>query len=877
MSSIFRKTVPGSIVLFLTLLAAPDTVAAAPDTVAAFGYDIFRAGATPITEGPVDEQYILSPGDEVVISIWGQLNQRFNLTVSEEGFLELPEGAGRVPTNGVTLKELRPLVVQALSQIYAAYIDAENPSRSTAFVDVRLGKIRELLVYVVGEVANPGAYTISSGVATVINLLHNAGGVRPSGSLREIRVRRVDGRIDTIDLYDFLLSGRIDYRKIRIQTGDYIIVPLKQKAATVQGEVRRPMNYELVGDEGVKELVEFAGGFTSNAFLRRSQVRRYEPNRGEVFLDIDLEAIYAAPSRNFALVDRDLVRVLPNVQVRRNIVSINGEGIVRPGVYEWREGMRLADLIERAEGLREYVHLERADLVRIEDDFSRQLTAFSLEPLYRQERPGVYRFSGAREDNFLLREMDEVRIYSAFWMAGENQHATLEGHVKEPGRFLLARNMRLYDLIFQRGGFQDEDFKKQAFLDLAHVFRKVPGEVSERIIPFDLGALLGGDPAANMALEDNDVVRIYSFEQFAVTRQVTIDGLVNNPGAYDMAENLTLEDLIVLAGGLRPQAYRVEAIIARMEADVSVEETADRQYAMSVAPVDHGFASLPQERKTLLRAFDQITIRNLPGWEPLEVVRIYGEVVYPGNYSLEGKEERISSLIEKAGGFKNEALPEGASVTRSQSVVRLQSGETADSYEITLDLRQALRNPGGRDDLILKNGDRIFIPTNPGIVEVRGAVEQPLILQHKKDWKLDDYVALCGGYLEIADKANTVVYYPNNAVEKVGRGRFFRSTPKITPGSVIEIPFEGQTTRIETVEIRGAVVRPAMIQHFRDARLGHYLNLCGGLTADVDVDRMVVHLADGGLLVKKENQDFNPVLPPGSVVVISRKAEADGN
>ena len=279
---------------------------------AAFGYDIFRALPEPIVEGPVDEDYLISPGDEIIISVWGQLNLKHALTVSEDGFIELPDEGGRVFTNGVSLRESKRLITESLSRIYSSYINIENPGASTAFVDVKLGKVRKLLVYVMGEVKSQGTYTISSAVATILNLLNNAGGVKETGSLREIRIRRADGTIDVVDLYDLLITGKMDTKKNRVRYGDYIIVPLKAKSATIKGEVKRP------------------------------------------------------------------------------------------GIYQFVPGMTVKDLVEQAEGLKEEVYLDRADLVRTAEDFSKKLTIFSLKDLYKEERPGYYAFTGNEEKNFNL-------------------------------------------------------------------------------------------------------------------------------------------------------------------------------------------------------------------------------------------------------------------------------------------------------------------------------------------------------------------------------------------------------------------------------------------------------------------------------------------
>lgn len=221
----------------------------------AFRYNIFMELPEPITEGPMDDQYLLSPGDEVIITVWGQLNLKFPLIVNEDGFIEIPDEGGRVFTNGVSLKELKRLVTERVSRIYSSYIKVANPSASTAFVDVKLGKVRKLLVYVVGEVKNHGAYTINSGVATLLNVLNNAGGVKKKGSLREIKIRRANGAIDAVDLYEFLITSKLDIKKSRILYGDYVLVPLKAKSVTIKGEVKRPGIYELIGNEGIKELI----------------------------------------------------------------------------------------------------------------------------------------------------------------------------------------------------------------------------------------------------------------------------------------------------------------------------------------------------------------------------------------------------------------------------------------------------------------------------------------------------------------------------------------------------------------------------------------------------------------------------------------------
>lgn len=837
----------------------------------AFGYDIFRELPEPITEGPVDEQYLLSPGDEIIITVWGQLNLEYPLTVSEDGYIDIPDEGGRVFTNGVSLKELKRLAAEKLSQIYSSYINLENPAQSTAFVDVKLGKVRKLLVYVVGEVETQGVFTISSSVATLLNLLNNAGGVKETGSLREIKIRRADGKVDVIDLYDFLITGRIDTRKTRIRYGDYIIVPLKKKSVTIKGEVKRPGIYEVIGNEGIKNLIQFAGGLNSNAYLKRSQVRRHEIGVGEKFIDLDLESIFNDSKRDFALMDGDELTIFPNIVVRRRLVEIRGEGIKRPGIYQYSAGMTVKDLIRQAEGLKEYVYLERADLVRTEEDFSKRLTTFSLKDLFKEEKPGHYVYTGEDEKNFALKELDQIIIYSSYEMKGKDKHVTLEGQVKEPGKYILPQNMTLYDLIFSRAGFQDEDFRKRAYLELAHVFRKIPGELEERVITFNLGKLLEGIPEENMPLEDSDRVMIYSYETMETKPYVTIGGLVKRPGAYPLAENLTLEDLILLAGGFRPDAYKVEAVIARM--GPGTEEEGQRKVATIVVPVKADFAIIPDEEKTPLETYDKIVIRNLPEWEPLPVVSVEGQVKYPGSYPLEVREERISSIIRRAGGLKKEAFAKGAVLFRRKDIIEMSRERQQESNRVAINLKKALEKPDGPYDIVLKDGDQLFVPYNPGSVEVKGAVRNPSIIQHREGKNLDYYIKLCGGYNKDADKTNTVVYLPGSTASRKKKFLFFSFSPSICPGSIIEVPFKGEKREIEVLEVRGGVKNPTLVQYRRGEKLDYYINLCGGYRENADRGNTIIHLPDGSILESRGVLSFNPYLLPGSVIEVPFKGE----
>jgi protein involved in polysaccharide export with SLBB domain len=870
------RTVAALIAILGVLCAAwrqaqPATTPAAVATSTGFGYDVFQSSVGPITDGPVDDQYLLSTGDEITVSIWGELNETLNLIVAPQGFIELPEKAGRIATNGLTLKELRPRLEQALSQIYAAYINAVEPSKSTAFVDIRLGKVRPLLVYVVGEVTKPGAYGVSASVATVLNLLTNAGGVRPSGSLREIKVRRADGSTDTIDLYRFLLKGEADERQMRLRPGDYVIVPLKRRSVAIAGEVRRPMGYELVGNEGMREAIDFAGGLGPAASLRQVQVKSIDPTWGEVVRDVDLSPLATDASWNLALSDGDSVQIGRAAQTRANTVTIAGDGIMRPGTYEWKEGMRLSDLVAKAEGLRGDALVERADLVRTEDDLTKKLVTFSLSTLYQRGPDGKWAKVATDEAADLpLRDMDEVMIQSGWGLAGRDKTIVLEGHVKTPGPVTLARGMTLYDLLFMRGGFQDPEFLKATYTRTGHLTRKVPGDIGQKLVTFDLGRVLANDPAANLPLEDGDRIRIFASADLTGPRTVQIDGEVQRPGSYPLAEGMTLGDLVVLAGGLSPRVIQGEAVVARpLEATAGADP--DARLSSITIPLPKDGATSKETRAFELRTDDRVTIRHQAGWEPLDVASVVGEVRYPGAYALPQKGQTLTQLIERAGGLRPEAFPEGAVLRRRAAVIALGDESVSEAEAVVIDLPAAIRSPGSEADLVLREGDQLFVPSSTGTITVAGAVRRPATFQHRVAMKLSDYLALSGGVIDAADAARITVTAPNNAARLIAKGQ----DPVLVPGSTIDVPLARATERMRIVEVKGAVAQPALVQFTESARLGYYLTACGGFTANADIDRMSVLLPDGRILRAAPGAAFDPEIPAGATIIVTAKATAE--
>jgi protein involved in polysaccharide export with SLBB domain len=550
-----------------------------------------------------------------------------------------------------------------------------------------------------------------------------------------------------------------------------------------------------------------------------------------------------------------------NAQVRTNMVSIRGDGILRPGTYEWTPGMRLGDLVQKGDGLREHAFLERADLVRTERDFTKRLVRFPLKGLFEKQPDGTFKRLDNPELDIPLEQMDEVLVQSSWGMAGNDKSVTLAGHVKEPGKAVLAEGMTLYDVLFTRGGFQDPTFAKDTYMDVGHLMRKVPGAAGTKILTFDVGGVLAERPGANMALEDGDVVRVYARTDLATPAKVRIGGLVRAPGEFDFADGLTLEDLIVMAGGLDPSVVRAEAVIAsRQVAGAGADGAAE---TTRIVPIEGTFAAGAARSRTPLRGDDRVTIRHQFGWEPLDTAQVAGLVKFPGSYALPRAGETLTGLVTRAGGLRPEAYPAAATLVRESRA----GAPTA----VTINLAAALQRPGGPEDLALHDGDVLTVPDSAGIVTVRGAVRSASVLQHRAGGKLSEYIRDSGGYMDSADPDRVTVTAPNGSTERVGRGQ----DPVLLSGSVIEVPLQRETERLQLVEVKGAVAKPAVIQHAEGGTLAYYITVCGGYTANADVDRVVVLLPDGGVLERQGARSFNPVLPAGAIVVVTARPAAE--
>lgn len=646
-----------------------------------FGREIFTTrelSFAPSSNLPTPQNYVLGPGDEIFIDIWGANQANIRQVISPDGTINIPD-LGLVNLNGMTVKEADSYMRRRLGQIYS--VDGENAKSD---IKLTLGNIRTIQVHVMGEVTNPGTYYLSS-LSNIYHALYSAGGVSNLGTLRDIQLIRKGKVIAHLDIYDFIREGKmID---TILEEGDIINVPTYDIVVDITGNIKRPMSYELVEGETIADLVDYAAGFTGDAYKKNLRMIRKNGSEYQIFT-ID-EQEYP----DFKLVDGDAIAVGAMLDRFENKIEIKG-AVYRPGTYQLGGDIHtVSQLIAKAEGLKGEAFTNRALITRERDDL------------------------------------------------------TLE------------------------------------------------------IIPVDIKAVLAGT-AADIELQKNDVLYIPSIHDLNDIGNITVSGEVAKPGAYVYADNMTLEDAIMLAGGLLESASMVKIDVGRRIKNPTTETPSETIGELFTFSFKDGYV-LDGEVDFVLRPYDQIMVRRSPGYEEQKTVRVTGEVVFPGEYTLTKKEERLSDLVKKSGGLTQWAYVKGARLlrnvigeeqTRMQSTIDLldsakdsinvENLDLKTNYFVGIDLSKALANPGGDADLVLRAGDVLGVPEYINTVRITGNVMYPNTVTYSPNMRVTDYVAQAGGYGYRSKKNKAYIIYLNGKIE---RARRF-SKKVVEPGCEIVVP-----------------------------------------------------------------------------------------
>ncbi len=512
-----------------------------------FGRDIFRLEAEawePVLFGPVGSDYQIGPGDQLIISMWGEYQEVYDQTVNREGYILIPD-VGQIVMTNLTVGQAKNRLLQQMTPSYQAL----NYGRAdaSAFLDITLGKLKMITVFVMGNASRRGAYNLSS-ISTAFTALYAAGGPLNIGSMRALRVVRGDRQIAEIDLYDYLLSGDKS-ADIRLWDGDIVFIPDIGPKVAIRGRVLRPAVYELSDSEDLMTALEMAGGLTISASREKAQIARIVPPEvrddyefDQVLLDVDL-AVVLSGEESVALHDGDVVTFAPILTTRRNFIVVEGS-VWRPGTYELTPGMTLLDAIREADDLKDEAHLDLAHVIRTNrDETTTQIRVSVSEAL-----------NGSLSDNILLFERDRIHIYSIHDIM-EREYVWIEGQIGNPGQYLLHEDMTLTDLLLRAGGLTKASWTEWA--EISRVSMNEDGSIADfKIMRTKVDTLFDTSSGEEFLLQDLDHIFIRTRPQWEPDRRVSITGEVLFPGGYTLRRaDETLSEVMARAGGLTPYAF----------------------------------------------------------------------------------------------------------------------------------------------------------------------------------------------------------------------------------------------------------------------------------------------------------------------------------
>lgn len=657
-----------------------------------FGHSLFHSKTMtfePNENAATPSGYRIGPGDEVLVDIWGISEAHFKQKVTPEGVIFIAQ-VGAIPLNGLTVDQATEKIRHAVSSRYAGL------GGGSTQISVTLGSIRTINVHMMGELAVPGTYRLSS-FSTLLNALYRAGGITNSGSLRNVQLVRNGATIDTIDIYQYLFYG-ITEKETKLNDGDVIIVPPYEQLVTIEGQVKRPMMYELRRGETLEDALRYAGGFVGKAYQSQLNVVRQTGREKQIFTLNEKE--YS----QFKMADGDVVTVESNLTRYENMVSIAG-AVYRPGEYELGGGIAtVRQLIEHAEGLTPDAFLGRAVLIRENDDLSLQTIAIDLKKLVNGE-----------STDLLLKKNDKLVV------------------------------SRTNDL------------------------------------------------------QDNGTM--------------TILGWVNEPGTFPYAKNTSIEDMVIRAGGFKHGASTIRADVARRIYDPKSNNKTDQLAQVFTLSFNDGLA-LSENSDFTLEPYDIVIVRRSPDYSKQQKITIKGEVLFPGEYILSSTDERLSSVIQRAGGLTPNAYTKGSKLIRhiekeekeelKQVMENISANADIDAltmkqtlqetYPVGIQLDYAMKHRGSDHDIILQNGDEITIPCYDGTVRINGEVMRPNSVSYVKGKHARYYINQAGGYGSHAKKCKTFIVYPNGTVSRA------RWLTRVDPGCEIIVPQKNERVQMSVTE-----------------------------------------------------------------------------
>ncbi|OEK02717.1 hypothetical protein BFP97_14810 [Roseivirga sp. 4D4] len=761
-----------------------------------FGYDVFNNNPYANQQalvGNIDPGYIVGPGDELRVYLWGEAEFQFEGVVDINGNLFMPN-VGQVFVSGTTYQNLNQRLKQYLSRFYSGL------TKDKIFLDVSLTKLRPIRIMVMGESNNPGSHLINA-FATTLNSLYASGGIKTSGSLRDIKVFRNNKFVSTIDLYDYLIKGSIS-EDLRLMSNDVIFIQSRMNSISLKGEVNRQGIYELKSGEGLVDLLGFAGGLKPTAHTSSVTIKRVKPLIGRdsdsVFdreiITIDYGQLLQ-DGVNFRIQDGDEIIFNKVLDKFDNLVTIAGS-VFRPGEYELVEDMTIRSLIENAGGLRPNTYFEKLDLFRKDRNGDLKFRSLSLSEI----------INGQINSDLNLQADDSIKIYSDQELKSL-ETVSIEGFLSEPKTVLWRENLSLYDLIFMSANIEDLEYQNRILTSRADLLRYQAGKTEYQVIPFNLDNVL--DKKFNAVLKPKDKVILYSRDiNEVLDKYVTIRGAVKNEGRFVLTDSMTVEDLILQAGGFVRTSFKDSVTVSREKFDFTGNQIAELTRVKTDLPYLLGVQA-KSNASYFLEHNDNISVDRIPGSSEQRSVTVGGEVKFPGTYSLESKGETLLGLIDKVGGLSPNAYLGGATFIRN-------------GQRLAFSFDDLFTKRSSKFDIVLQPNDQIYIPESVYTINVQGEVVNPSLQKFIENQGVRAYLRNSGGKTKQAKKI--FLTRPDGFTRKIG----WFSNPKVLDGSVITVSTKPVKTRerepgkfLENFGTIAAIVSSTLTTIFLVERLGN--------------------------------------------------------
>jgi protein involved in polysaccharide export with SLBB domain len=691
-----------------------------------FGYDFFKnsqATNAYLETLPVGSDYIIGPGDSLRIDLWGAIQARYETNVDRNGEISIPK-VGNVKVWGLGYEQAKDVINKTISRIYKNYD-----------LNVTMGRLRAIQVFVVGEVREPGTYSVSS-LATTINALSSAGGPSFNGSLRKINLLKKGKVVQQIDLYEMFLYGDRS-KDVRLENGDTLFVPVIGPVVAVAGEIKRPGIYEMKERTTLPQVLAMAGGITAAGDTGRLQIERIEGNSARIVLDYEPKGkLLETDLAGVEISDRDMVKVFSVNEAVRQVVTLTGN-VTRPGEYQLRAGMRITDIITSFAALLPDSYPAAAEVTRLAPpDMHKEVLSFNL----------TRALAGDPGENIPLQEQDTIKVFSR-WEMQEKPAVSINGQVVNPGSYMFYPRMTVRDLVTAAGSL-----KRNAALNNAELTRIVisNGKAKATRIGIDLEKALSGDPRQNMELQTDDALIVRGIVDWleASDRFVTLKGEVKYPGVYSITKGERLDSVLARAGGYSDKAYlkgakftrksvqedqqkRMNEVIARTEKDILQKQgelamlSASREELEATGAVLGGMKQVLDKLKRV-KAEGRVVIRlasldelpktpydlELQGGDTLDipqtpsVVNVMGQV-YNQATLVYTPLKNVGFYMKKSGGPTRDAeesemyliKADGSVVSRQQSSLGLQWDENTRSWTF-----------GGFMSAVMDPGDTLVVP-----------------------------------------------------------------------------------------------------------------------------------------------------------------------